>query len=331
MNDIKKRYRETTNAIGVTLLSWVMLFLILTGMGPIVKMFIPVNAGAVYAEVFMSLANGAAYLLAFMLPAAFFGYLLRGSKRESMRLEVKLSWETIPVIFAGMAIIFALSYFNGMFMSFFELPATDSVINEAGEYMSDYSLVLQFITMAIVPAFCEEFLFRGVILSNLMPFGKATAIIGSSMLFGLMHGNLYQFLYTTAAGMVLGAVYVMTDSIWCSTLVHLVNNSMSVIQDSAIGRLDEYSASVVLAVVDGVIFALGLASLIFLIARRGKKTISVERELRGVFGVDLEGENAYPVGFNKAFSVSEIVRGFFCPSILLFAAYSVANAIYRFF
>ena len=329
MNDIKKRYKETTNAIGVALLVWVILYIILTGIAPFVKMFIPQNANIVYAEVVLSLIGGGAYLAAFMLPAVFFRYLLKGSKKEDMRLDVKLTADTFPVIFAGVACIFAFSYFNGIFMSFFEIPANDAVINEVNEYLQDYSLVLQFITIAIVPAFCEEFLFRGVILSNLMPFGKATAIIGSSLLFGLMHGNFYQFLYTTVAGIILGTVYVMTDSIWCSILVHLVNNSISVLQTSATERLDEYSASVILAVAEGLIFTLGLVSLIFLIVKYGKKTKKEATELKGVFGVNLSENNDNSLGFSNRLTVPETIKLFFCPSILMFTAYSLFNSFFR--
>ena len=329
MNDIKKRYKETTNAIGVALLVWVILYTILTSFKPWVQLFIPQNSNAAYVEVILSLLNGGAYLAAFMLPAIFFGHLLKSGKKEDMRLDVKLTFDIFPVIFAGVACSFAFSYFNGIFMTFFEIPASDTVINEANVYLRDYSLVLRFITIALVPAFCEEFFFRGVILSNLMPFGKATAIIGSSVLFGLMHGNFYQFLYTTVAGIVLGTVYVLTDSIWCSTLVHLINNSISVFQTSVADRLDGYSASVILAVTDGLIFALGIASLIYLIIKHTKKTKKNNTELKGVFGVDLRANESASIGFCGGLTVYETVRIFFCPSILLFVAYSLVNAFFR--
>ena len=70
---------------------------------------------------------------------------------------------------------------------------TDLLLYE--NYMPGSSPVLVVLCIVIVPAFCEEFLFRGVVLSNLMPYGKGTAIIVISVPFGLMHGNFYQFLY----------------------------------------------------------------------------------------------------------------------------------------
>ena len=125
--------------------------------------------------------------------------------------------------------------------------------------------------VAIVPAFCEELLFRGVVLSNLMPYGKANAIIVSAMLFGLMHGNLYQFLYTTAAGIIMGCVYVLTDSIWCSILLHLINNTISLLQMSIDDRFaSEYSWIIVVAIECVIIFA-GIICAFLLVTKKNKE------------------------------------------------------------
>ena len=329
MNDIKKRYKETVNAIGVTLLMWVILFLMLTNIDPIIQLFIPKGTPTVYVDIVLSVAYDVAYLASFMLPAILFFHLLKGRKTEPMRLGVKLSGNTFAVIAASLAIIFAFSYLNAIFMSYVDIPAQIPTINEAPSYMYNYSIVLQFITIALVPAFCEEFLFRGVILSNLMPYGKAVAIIGSSVLFGLMHGNFYQFLYTTAAGIVLGTVYVLTESIWCSTLVHLVNNSISIIQLAVEERFNGYTASVIFLIIEGVIFVLGLVSLVFLIVKYGKKTVKPSGESEGVFGVSLGDGSEIGMGVKKGLSSAEVIRYFFCPTILMFALYSVVNAILR--
>ncbi len=331
MNDIKKRYKETVNMIGVALLMWVILFLMLTNTGPLIKMFIPRDLGAVYAEVILSVAYDVAYLLAFMLPAVLFFYLSKGRGAEPMRLGVRLTGDTFAIIAAAVACVFSFSYLNAIFMSFFDLPSPPPIINEASSYMHNYSIVLQFITIAIVPAFCEEFLFRGVILSNLMPYGKAVAIVGSSALFGLMHGNFYQFLYTTAAGIILGTVYVLTDSIWCSTFVHLINNSISIIQTAVSERFNEYTASVILTALEGVIFVFGLVSLIFLIVKRGRKRVKTNAAMKSVFGASFCSENEGLVGVSGMLSATEALKLFWCPSILMFAAYSIINAILRFF
>jgi membrane protease YdiL (CAAX protease family) len=265
-------------------------------------------------EVTSSLISGAAYLGAFMIPAAFFKMFCVGKQPEPKRFLVKLEGDSLAWILGGIACGFAFSVINGLFLSMINIPEAGGVINEAAVYMKDYSLVLQFITIAIVPAFCEEFLFRGVILSNLMPYGKGLAIIASSVLFGLMHGNFYQFLYTTAAGIILGTLYVVTDSIWAAILMHLVNNSWSVLQTAILERLNDPMATTVWLIVEGGIFLVGIVCIVYLVIKYSDKE-SIKK--------------LQNVGIVRGLESSEAVKGFFCPTVVMFILYAVFEAVTR--
>ncbi len=74
----------------------------------------------------------------------------------------------------------------------------------------------------------EEFVCRGVILGSLKKYGNWWAIFITAALFGLMHMNFYQGPYALLIGMVLGYVTVKTGSIWCAVLIHMINNTWSV-------------------------------------------------------------------------------------------------------
>lgn len=82
------------------------------------------------------------------------------------------------------------------------------------------------IAISIIPAITEEFIFRGVLLGeySTMRTKKSTAIICSSLLFAMMHFNLAQLPVYFFGGVVLAAVALITDSILCSMIVHLLNN-----------------------------------------------------------------------------------------------------------
>lgn len=120
---------------------------------------------------------------------------------------------------------------------------------------------------------CEEFLFRGCILSNLLPFGKKTAVIGSAVLFALMHNNTRQFFYTAAAGIVFGLVYIETGSIWAGTFIHLFNNFFAVIDEAVQATVaPEYAAAISL-LGNVLVITAGLVSGVYLVFRRaGKRT-----------------------------------------------------------
>ncbi len=92
-----------------------------------------------------------------------------------------------------------------------------------------FGFLLSFIATAIVPALVEEFACRGIVLGLLKKYGEGFAIVTSSIVFGVMHGNFEQIPFAILVGLILGYIYVKTGSIWTSVAVHAVNNAVSVI------------------------------------------------------------------------------------------------------
>jgi sodium transport system permease protein len=89
--------------------------------------------------------------------------------------------------------------------------------------------------LAVTPAICEELAFRGFILSGLRHIGqKGTAILVSSVFFGIVHGVLQQSLNAFMLGMILGYVAVHTGSILPCVLFHGVHNAMQLCMASAL-------------------------------------------------------------------------------------------------
>lgn len=93
-----------------------------------------------------------------------------------------------------------------------------------------------FLLISISPGVCEEFLFRGFVLSSLrkkLPFWSA--IVLTALLFGAFHMHLYRLLPTTLIGIVLGWLCLRTRSIWPAILGHMVNNAAAM-SFSLLGR-----------------------------------------------------------------------------------------------
>lgn len=100
-----------------------------------------------------------------------------------------------------------------------------------------YGFLLSFIATAIVPALVEEFACRGVILGLLKKHGEGFAILVSAIVFGVMHGNFQQIPFATIVGLILGYIYIKTNSIWICVAVHGINNAVSVIMSYLDGVL----------------------------------------------------------------------------------------------
>lgn len=80
-------------------------------------------------------------------------------------------------------------------------------------------------TCLFAPVF-EEILMRGIVLKAMQPFGEMTAIIVSSVLFGMMHMNPMQFPGAACIGLLLGYLTVRTKSLIPAILAHIINNTL---------------------------------------------------------------------------------------------------------
>ena len=83
----------------------------------------------------------------------------------------------------------------------------------------------------------EELMFRGLVFKRFRE--KSTffsAVLLSSLIFGLMNGNLLQILYVGAMGMVLAYSYEICGTIKVPILLHITVNVMGILlTDSALG------------------------------------------------------------------------------------------------
>ena len=87
-------------------------------------------------------------------------------------------------------------------------------------------LFVNLFVLALLPAVCEEVIYRGIILNGLRSRGTHFAVLISALLFALAHGAAIQFLYQFVLGAVIGYVLIKTGSLIASMIVHFLNNAM---------------------------------------------------------------------------------------------------------
>jgi len=90
-------------------------------------------------------------------------------------------------------------------------------------------LLFDVVYIAALPALVEEFALRGVVMQPLRKYGDTFAIMMSSLVFALMHGNLIQIPFAFIAGIAIGYLVIATGSIWTGVLIHFFNNLYSVV------------------------------------------------------------------------------------------------------
>jgi membrane protease YdiL (CAAX protease family) len=94
--------------------------------------------------------------------------------------------------------------------------------------------LLSVFAIALMPALCEETLFRGVVLPSLARAGDAVGLLGSTMLFALIHVDavgaspaFYRVPFAFAVGLGLGTLRLLTGSLLPSMLAHAVLNTVT--------------------------------------------------------------------------------------------------------
>lgn len=160
-----------------------------------------------------------------LFPAAVYLFTHRGTgnKMSGLRLPGWKEWLLLlPLAVCVEKIITFLGVVSGWFVK-------DTVSESMATLVEEYPLPLVFFVIAVLPAICEETVYRGVLYRGYRNYGAGTAVVMTAVLFGLMHMNPDQFFYAVVFGLLLAAVNEITDSIVPSVLVHLYVNGRSVL------------------------------------------------------------------------------------------------------
>ena len=90
-------------------------------------------------------------------------------------------------------------------------------------------LLLCVVYVAVLPGICEEFLFRGMLLSAFEGEGTRRAMVLTSLLFMLMHGSLIGAPTEFILGLIIASLVIYTDSIYAGLIYHTVHNAATVL------------------------------------------------------------------------------------------------------
>lgn len=97
------------------------------------------------------------------------------------------------------------------------------------------------VVAAVLPAFCEEVVFRGVVARSAAPMrNKAAAVALCGALFALFHANPAQTIHQFVLGCFLTLLALRSGSLWTSVIAHLFNNLLVVALNSTVLGQDEF-------------------------------------------------------------------------------------------
>lgn len=112
----------------------------------------------------------------------------------------------------------------------------------------DEPLLLCVVLHAVLPSMLEELLFRYIPLKLLSQHGCGYALILSSVMFAFAHASVFQILHPLVAGIIFGFITLSTKSILPAIILHLLNNTLSLILMKTNGAF-RYSIIAVLLII----------------------------------------------------------------------------------
>lgn len=165
------------------------------------------------------------------IPGLFYFLMSKNNISETIRVKYVKQNILWPVVFIGMAVAMLANYASDILETNFSLFGLENTINFENSSSTPFENILYVISTAVVPAFAEEFAFRGVLMGSLRKYGDAFAIITSSVMFGAMHGNITQIPFAFILGLIFAFIDCKTNSIIPSIIIHFVNNLYAIIID----------------------------------------------------------------------------------------------------
>lgn len=161
-------------------------------------------------------------IVAFAIPSVLSLRLCRvdfGKGENFLGLNKKCAF-IIPLALPALFVVFSLSYLVSLII--FTLTGLESTVPASG------NLLFDLFSLALIPALLEELLFRYIPLKTFAPYSKKNALIISSVFFAMVHTSFFSIPYALAAGILFMLFDLMTESIWPSVILHLLNNIISI-------------------------------------------------------------------------------------------------------
>lgn len=196
------------------------------------------------------------YLFARFTFSGNYGYHLGFRKAEKSNMYVL----SVVGIFLAMPFVFWLGDLNQ------RIPLPENLIKmeeESSHQMAAFlklrgplDIIINVFIIALLPAVCEELFFRSGLQRIIIQITRNpwAGIVLTSVLFSALHMQFMGFLPRMFLGIVLGAFYWFSGSIYTSVIAHFVNNAVQVIGASYAPKYIEKNPEtpVLAAIVSGI-------------------------------------------------------------------------------
>lgn len=169
------------------------------------------------------------YFTYMFIPFVLIAVSLRQNPFKRVPMKVQHAELILPAISIGLFFSVIGEFYAGYFQSLLQVFNLKVELTQFSFPDNVPALIIYFLELSVFAPVCEEFIFRGMIMQNLRKYGDFFAVLLSSLMFGILHGNLAQTPFAFVVGLALGFTVIETGSIFIGMLLHCFINSISII------------------------------------------------------------------------------------------------------
>ncbi|MDD4315868.1 MAG: type II CAAX endopeptidase family protein [Clostridia bacterium] len=169
-----------------------------------------------------------------LIPFLLYKQWVKGDFKADFHISKRIpALNYFVAVLIGLLLYYLTMGVSMIYQSFLISVGYTHITTSAGTIYSGWEvLVMEFITVAMLPAFFEEFYNRGLLLSVFEgEKSHRKIIIFLAIYFALFHQNIVQTGYTLIGGFIFAFMIVKTRNIWPGVIVHFINNGLSVAID----------------------------------------------------------------------------------------------------
>lgn len=222
----KREIKKIGSAVGVCILGYIVLENIIT----LPVLFGQFNALYQTNGVFQAALNIILSVFGLLLPFAIGGIYLRNRTGVGpfVFAKPKGGVTVVYIICFGMFVALAANNVTTLMMMVAEKLGYKMTAPDFLMPSSVTGRIVYAVSISVVPALTEEVAVRGAVMQPLRKYGNVFAIVVSSFVFAVLHGNFVQAPFALLVGFGLGYITCITESLWPAIAVHAANNLYSV-------------------------------------------------------------------------------------------------------
>ncbi|MDR2558797.1 MAG: CPBP family intramembrane metalloprotease [Oscillospiraceae bacterium] len=242
------------------------------------------------------------HLIIFLPALIIFGLAFRKKltfEKTGEPYEFKMSW-ILPVFLASYALSYIASFISHLLAWVLQpVFGGDGLADVFGDVMprTGGQLIIMLVMVGLIGPVFEELIYRHWLLRPLRRYGDFQAVIITALLFAFFHGNLTQFLYTFASGIIYGIVAVKTNSVKPVIILHIINNVYVILlaefyrYTGELEELEGFAPTFLTLAFPWIIIGIGVFCFIYFLVRKYFKTENYNPHIPAAERVRIAAEN----------------------------------------